>query len=151
MGTRWIVVTLMATAGVVGVGLAQEAEFTPVASPFQNGYPYEIGDDLAPNVDIEGLRWTLVKVSTRTDRDIAADKEIPVVVDLEFENRRDSAVDVLVVLLLENDDGDPLERVRCDPIRAGAERFKSARQRARLPGSALLETRRLYLFCEIQD
>jgi hypothetical protein len=130
---------------------AQEAEFQSVANPFQDGYLYAVGDDLAPNVSIDGVRWTLVRVAAKGERDIVADKEIPVIVDLEFENRRDRSVGLLVVLLLENENGDPLERIRCNPIRAGSGRFKASRQKAKVMGNALLATKRLYLFCEYHE
>jgi hypothetical protein len=151
MRSTWTAAALILFWAAAGPAVAQETEFRAVSNPFQEGFPYTVGEEMAPNVNIDGVRWTLVQVVTKGDREIVEDREIPVVVDLEFENRRERAVNLLVILLLENEDGDPLERIRCNPIRAGAGRFKTATQKAKVMGNALLNTRRLYLFCELQD
>ncbi len=140
----------MVTVVTLALLWAQEADFRQVTNPFQDGYPYRLGDALAPNVDVEGMRWTLVRVAARTDREIVEDRDVPITVDLEFENRREEATDVLVILLLEDADGNGLERIQCDTVRAGAGRFKSSRQKFKVPGEALLKTEGLYLFCELQ-
>ena len=100
MRATWTAAALIVLGTAVGPAVAQETEFQAVANPYQDGYPYAVGDDLAPNVSIDGVRWTLVRVAAKGERDIAADKEIPVVVDLEFENRRDRTVDLVVVLIM---------------------------------------------------
>jgi hypothetical protein len=151
MRATWSATALIVLGTAVGPTVAQEAEFQSVSNPFQDGYLYAVGEDLAPNVSIDGVRWTLVRVATKGDRDIVADKEIPIIVDLEFENRRDRPVDLLVVLLLENENGDPLDRIRCNPIHAGSGRFKVSRHKAKVMGDDLLASRRLYLFCEYQE
>jgi hypothetical protein len=151
MRSTWTAAALILFRAAVGPAAAQETEFRPVSNPFQEGFPYTVGEELAPNVSIDDVRWTLVQVATKGNREIAEDREIPVVVDLEFENRGERGADLLVILLLEDEDGDPLERIRCNPIRAGAGRFKTSTQKAKVMGDALLNTRRLYLFCELQE
>jgi hypothetical protein len=142
---------LIVTAGTIGVVAAQEADFRPVSNPFQEGFSYLVGEDLTPNVDVEGVRWTLVRMAARGDREIEEGKDVPITVDLEFENRREDGVKVVVVLLLEDGNGGGLERIRFDPFRAGSGRFRASKQKFRVAGDALLATRTLYLFCELQE
>jgi hypothetical protein len=151
MGRRWIGTIVFAAAGIASLAAAQETDFRPVSNPFQEGYSYRIGEDLVPAVDLEGLRWTLVRVAAKSDREISAGQDVQVNVDIEFENRGENAVKVLVVLLLEDQQGNPLERLQIEPFRAGAGRFKAVRQKLKVPGDALLATEGLYLFCEIQE
>ncbi len=151
MGRNWIGIFFFAAAGMASLAAAQETEFRPVSNPFQEGYSYRIGEDLAPAVDLEGLRWTLVRVAPKSDREISAGRDVAIIVDLEFENRGDNAVKVLVVLLLEDQRGNGLERLQFEPFRAGGGRFKAIRMKFKIRGEVLLATEGLYLFCEIQE
>lgn len=131
---------------------AQDHEYATVSNPFQDGFSYRIGDDLAPNVEIDGIRWRLVRVATKGDREIEPDKNVPITVSLEFESLRDDAVYVLVILLLEDDVGNGLERLRCDPpFRVAAGVVKELHVKFKVAGENLLGTRNLYLFCELQE
>jgi len=90
------------------VSTAQQPTFRTVDNPYQQDFPYAIGADLSLNVEIQGLRWTLMKIAPREGREIEADKENQVDVTLEFENRGTDSAKVQVVLLLEDDNGSPL-------------------------------------------
>jgi hypothetical protein len=138
-------------AGLCSLAAAQEAEFRSVSNPYQEGFPFELGEDLSPGVDIEGLRWTLVRITAKSNREIESGQEVPINVDVEFENRRDSAVKVLVVLLFEDERGSSLERLQIEPFRAGGDRFKAVKAKYRVRSDVLIAAEGLYLFCEIQD
>jgi len=141
----------VAAVATAPLARAQETEFRPVTNPYQEGFAYRIGDDLVPGVEIDGLRWTLVRIATKGDTDPEPDREMPIIVDVEFENRREHAVSLLVVLLLEGDGSRPLERLEFPSIRAGAGRFKASRAKFKLGGDLLIATRSVYLFCEIEE
>jgi len=136
---------------MASLAAAQETEFRPVSNPFQEGYSYRIGEDLVPAIELDGLRWTLVRVAPKSDREISAGRDVQINVDIEFENRGENAVKVLVVLLLEDQRGNPLERLQIEPFRAGGGRFKAVREKFKVRGEMLLATEGLYLFCEIQE
>lgn len=131
---------------------SQDTEFEQVANPFQDGYSYDIGDELAPNVEIDGVRWRSVRIATKGDRDIEPDKNVSITVDLEFENLRDDAANILVIVLLEDDLGNGLERLRCDPpFKLAPGSLKQPQFKFKVAGRNLLGTRNLYLFCELQE
>ena len=131
---------------------AQESEFAQVSNPFQEGFSYRVGEDLAPNVEVDGVRWRAVRIATKGDRDIEPDKNVPITVDLEFESVRNDAVKVLVIVLLEDGLGNGLERLRCDPpFKLAPGSIKEAQFKFKVAGRNLLGTRNLYLFCELQD
>ena len=131
---------------------AQEAEFAQVDNPFQDGFSYRVGDDLGPAVEIDGVRWRRVRIAPRSDREIEPDKSVPIIVDLEFENRREENVEVLVILLLEDDLGNGLERLRCDPpFKLAPVSLREQQFKFKVEGRNLLGTRNLYLFCELQE
>ena len=150
MAAMRIGATVLAVSLFVSLAAAQDSSSRPVSNPFQDGFSYRIGDDLAPAVDIEGVRWTRLHVATKGDREIEADRNMPVVTDLEFDSARDGSVTALVVVLLEDEEGAPLQRLQCEPFRIPGGRHKVERQRFEVSGQILLATRSVYLFCELQ-
>lgn len=145
-----VAIVLLLAAAVSAT--AQERDFAQVANPFQDGYPYHVGDDLEPNVEVDGVRWRLLRITTKGDRDIEPDKNVPITVGLEFENLRDDAVTVLVIVLLEDDLGNGLDRLRCDPpFKVAPGNLKELLYKFKVKGRNLLGTRSLYVFCELQE
>ena len=143
------IVLILAVAGTVA---AQEGGFEPVGNPFQDGYTYRIGDVLEPKIEIDGVRWRSVGITTKSDRAVEPDKNVPITLDLEFENLRDDAVNVLVIVLLEDELGNGLDRLRGDPpfkVAPGAR--TNPQYKFKVEGRNLLGTRSLYLFCELQE
>jgi len=146
-----IAAILLVTGGLVPSVTAQEIEFRAVTNPFQEGFTYRIGENLAPNVDVDGVRWTLVRIDTKSKKEISPKKDVSITLEVELDNRREDTVEVLVALMLENARGDSLERLASNMIRLDAGELRQARSKFRVPGDALLSTRGLYLFCELQE
>jgi hypothetical protein len=137
--------------GIVPVS-AQDGEFEQVDNPFQDGFSYRVGDDLTPNVELDGVRWRTVRVAPKGDREIEPDRSVPITVDLAFESRRDDSVELLIILLLEDGLGNGLERLRCDPpFKLAPGSLKELQFKFKVEGRNLLGTRSLYLFCELQE
>lgn len=151
MRATWVAVILWVTAGLIAPVAAQEINFRAVTNPFGEGFTYRIGEDLAPNVDVEGVRWTRVRISTKGDKEIQPDKVVPITVDLELDNRRDEPVRILVALMLESAEGNGLERLSDDSIRLEAGRLKQVRSKFKVSGDSLLATSGLYLFFELRE
>jgi len=70
--------------GLVGSATAQEGEYRAVDNPFQDDFEYRINTDLRPMVEVDGVRWTRFAIRTKAGQEIAADKNIPITVELEF-------------------------------------------------------------------
>jgi hypothetical protein len=130
---------------------AQDDEWRVVDNPYQEDIKYEIGDVFAPMVAIDGLRWRSLRIAPRDGENVAAGESVSIDVAVEFENRAPEARRVLVVLLLEESDGTPIDRLEFREFKIGPNRFRDRTQGFRLPGHALLSTRRVYAFCEITD
>ena len=129
---------------------AQDSEYRIVDSPFQEDFPLTINSDLKPMVEVEGVRWTRFGVYLKGDREIEPDKDNPVTVELGFLNTNPDGVRVLVIALLEDVNGRPLERIECDKVNANSERLKETTQKFKISGSVLQGVRRVYLFCEVE-
>jgi hypothetical protein len=136
--------------GLVGSATAQEVEYRPVDNPFQDDFEYRIGTDLQPNVEVEGVRWTRFAIHIKKSQEIVADKDMPVTVELEFVNSNQEKAKVLVIALLEDSGGAPLDRVECKPVTTSTNRLKESVQKFKLRGSVLEATRRVYLFLEVE-
>ena len=120
---------VLVAAALVAPARAQESSFRPVSNPYQDGFEYRIGDDLEPAVDIEGVRWTLLRIAAKGEGEIDADRSTAINADLEFENTHDRSVTAVVVVLREDEEGAPLERLECDSFRIAGNHVKGERQR----------------------
>ena len=57
---------------------------------------------------------------------------------------------ILVIVLFEDAQGAPLDRVECKQVRVSGERGKESVQKFKLEGRVLLDARKVYLFCEVE-
>ena len=146
--TALILGTVIA-AWVAAAG-AQQGEYRAVDSPFQEDFPLTINSDLKPMVEVEGVRWTRFGIYLKGDREIEPDKDNPVTVEFDVLNTGPEGVRVLVIALLEDVNGRPLERIECDKVSANSERLKESVQKFKISGSVLQAVRRVYLFCELE-
>jgi hypothetical protein len=155
MQRSWIgtLIILLANLAAGPMGLAQdEAEeplFRAVSSPYGEEVPYEIGAQFYPGVEVDGIRWSLLRVSPKRGEEISPDEDVNVVLFLDFENTINDGAEILVILLFESERGQPLHRHPCRPIRLGGEKTKSFREKFKVHGDALLATEKLYLYCEV--
>ncbi len=150
MQRSWVraaVFVLGVTACSTGA-IAQDV--TQGANPYQGEFAYRVGNDLDPRVEISGVRWTLVSVSPRDSKDLRSGQVAPTDVRLGFENQTGDNRRALVILLFEDDQGNMLARIECDPVRLRVNQADSDKQKFKLQSDVLLATRKLYLFCEIQ-
>jgi hypothetical protein len=150
MRATYLAVILTVVGSTTTPIMAQEIGLRASANPFQEGFTYRVGEELIPNVDVDGVRWRLVQVATKRDKQITPGKEVAITVDLELQNARSESAEVLVVLLLENSRGDPLDRLPFDSIQLRAGQTKKLRNKLKVPADTLLATRGLYLFLELQ-
>jgi hypothetical protein len=130
---------------------AQSAGWTAVDNPYQEDIEYEIGDVVNPRVSVDSVRWhsfTIVEPDEiPSGDDTAVDSEIIV----EFENRASSSAKILVIFLLEDADGNPLDRFEVRPFKAPTGRLKERKQDIVLTGATLRAAERVYLFFEVLD
>jgi hypothetical protein len=144
--------TLIVIFGCVAIAATvagQDPPFRQVDNPFQEGAPYRIGTGLVPSVEIDGLRWIHARVDTQNGTAPVAGRENSAFATLRFDNRNKRAVNLTVVLMLEDSSGSELERLVFLPIRLGGNRTKEFRQKFKISGDDLLSTRKIYLFCKV--
>ena len=129
---------------------AQDDTARQSPNPYQEEIAFELGQPLAVNVEVEGVRWSTVRVSPPEGEQPAPGVDGTVVVDLSFDNRSRRGVDLVVALLLEDEGGAPLQRLNCPEVRLGGGKAREFRHSFTAPGDVLLAARRVYLFLEIQ-
>ena len=143
-----VAATLMALCLAASPAVAQDADYTAAANPFQDDFEYEIGADLRPLVAVDGVSWTRFAVRPRSDREYDPAKEVPLLVEVDVLNNGDSAA-VLLIVLFEDENGNALDRLELDNIKVGRGRLREEIQKHKVTGSVLGATRRLYLFFEV--
>jgi hypothetical protein len=144
-----LVVTV--TLGFVGHASAQEAMWRLVDNPYQEDLDYTLGTTLTPRVEIDGVRWRSFLLESRRDPNLAAYDQIPVDLTVEVENRSTQTEKVLIILLLEDADGAPLDRIEVKTFKIPSGRLKERTQSADILGQVLLDTRRVYAFFEVLE
>jgi hypothetical protein len=119
-------------------------------NPYQEEIAFELGRQLAVNVEVEGVRWVAVRVAPPEGEQPAPGVDGTVLVDLSFDNRSRRGVDLVVALLLEDEKGAPLQRLSCPEVHLGGGKAREFRHSFTAPGDVLLAARRVYLFLEVQ-
>ena len=152
MGTNGLRTALaVVVAAVCAAPLAaQDDAARQSPNPYQEDRPFELGRDLAVNVEVEGVRWVAVRVATAEGEQPQPGVDGPVSVDLRFDNRSNRGVDLIVALLLEDEAGERLQRLSCPEVHLGGGKAREFRHSFTVPGDALLAARRLYLFLQVQ-
>jgi hypothetical protein len=129
---------------------AQEQEFEQVGDLFQREYDYEVGNELALNVDLSGLRWSTLEIQPRNPDDLRPGRGEKVDLNMLFENTRDDNAEITIVVLLEGADGGLLERLECRPIRVGDNEVEEERDRQKVLADSLAATEKVYVFAEVE-
>jgi hypothetical protein len=144
-------ISVAAVLGFVGVSSAQETMWRLVDNPYQEDLEYTLGTTSTPRIEVNGVRWRSFLVEARRDPNLAAYDQISVDLTVEVENRSTQTEKVLIILLLEDADGAPLDRIAVKTFKIPSGRLKERTQSASILGQVLLDTRRVYAFFEILE
>jgi hypothetical protein len=145
--------TILAAVLVMGgiqYAQAQAAAYRVVENPFQEEYDYQINTELDPLVEVDGVRLTRFAILVKGDGEIDEEKSTSLTVEFGLRNTTSESARVFVIALLEDGDGDALDRLECTPVSVGKERLKETTQKFKLPGFVLVSTEKIYLFVEIE-
>ncbi len=130
---------------------AQDADVRTVDNPYQEEFDYTLGEILAPNVEVEGVRWTSMRVAPRGSGQVdPGDDEVDIELTIALDNRGTDDARVQVVVLLEDGAGQPLDRLSLEPIRVRDGRNENAAERFKVSGASLLAVEKVYLFLELE-
>ncbi|HOC41396.1 MAG TPA: hypothetical protein PKJ99_00155 [Thermoanaerobaculales bacterium] len=148
-GWRAVVAAVMALAGAVPLA-AQDDAPRRSPNPYQEDVAFELGRELAVNVEVEGVLWAAVRVSVPEGEQPAPGVDSTALVSLRFENRSKRGVDLVVVVLLEDESGARLQRLACPEVHLGGGKTRDFLHSFTAPGADLLAARRVYLFLQVQ-
>ena len=138
---------MISAAAIAG---AQSEGVRVVDNPFQDDFEYRVDSDIEPMVEIAGVRWTRFGVHVKGDQDFDPSKSVPVTVELDFVNTNPDGVKVLVIILFEDVNGNPIDRLECDRVSVSGDRTKESADKYKVSGTVLRATARVYLFCEVE-
>jgi len=128
---------------------AQNPDWRVVENPYQEDIEYTIGATHTPRVEVENVRWHSFTIES-PDPDLLREREtVDISVALEFENRGTKSAKILLILLLEDADGNPLDRIEAKQFKLASGRLKERNETANLPSEVIRSTRRVYAFFEI--
>jgi hypothetical protein len=142
-----LIAALVLATPVVG----QDAEWREVDNPYQEDLPFSLGEPILPRIDVDGIRWHSLVVEGPSTGLIAAEQDVDVEVRLDVENRTNSGAKLLIILLLENADGEPLGRIELRQFKVGGEKRKERSESSRMASEILRQAESVYLFFEILE
>lgn len=146
-----LIAAVLTAAAVTSPVPAQSPEWRKVDNPYQEDVEYAIGAVYEPGVEANNVRWHSFKIETPEEGPFAAGEQVRVEVTVEVENRADKSEKILVILLLENEDGDPLDRIGVKPFKLASGRLKERKEVVRLPAEVIGSASRVYVLFEIMD
>jgi hypothetical protein len=150
MQRKILLVAVLLIWGLVGVSTAQDGEYRSVDNPFQDEFDFTVNSNIEPLIEVDGIRWRRFGLHVKTGREIDTEKDVPVTVENDLLNTTGNSAKVMVIVLLEDAAGTPLDRIECNAVSVGADRLKESVQKFKIHGAVLEATRKIYLFYEIQ-
>ena len=149
-----LLVSIAAVVSVTAVSIpaaAQNADWRVVENPYQEDIEYSLGSTFTPRVEVEGVRWRSFRIEAPGSALLIEGEEVEVEVALEFENRRTKSAKILVILLLEDADGNPLDRIEARQFKLASGRLKERKETVKLPAANIRAVERVYVFFEVTN
>jgi len=149
-----LIVSIAAVLSVAAISIpaaAQGADWRIVDNPYQEDIQYSLGSTFTPRVEVEGVRWRSFMIEAPDRASLIDGEEAEIEVMMEFENRSNSSARVLLILLLEDADGNPLDRIEAKKFKLAAGRLKERNETARLPVATIKTVSRIYVFFEVTN
>lgn len=144
----WVILGMLVVIGG-SIASAQGNEIRAVSSPFQEEFEYTVGETLDLNLEIDGIRWTVLRIGAGDPDNWSPGNRVKATFTNEVSNIVDDQRSLMIILLLEDDRGRKLERVELKTIRVGAGNSDEDIQKVKIDSGILAETGKIYLFAEI--
>ena len=142
-----LLAVVLATAGTVA---AQGADPRVVESPFTEEFDYKVGQILELNLRLNGLRWSVLSVSAGDESEWREGKKVKSSLTNELENLGDTRRTLSIIMLLEDDRGRQLQRIKFKNIKVGFGRYIEDIQKVKVDGGILADTAKIYIFAEVK-
>ena len=139
-----------ALAAVLAASFASGQEgpaYATAENPFQGDFPLVVGQAVVLRVDVLGVHLDGITVSAIGEA--RAGEKAKCEVAVAGTNTGDKKPQLTAVLLLEDADDKPLERLTLDPFKVKAGKPFQEKQRLAVSGDALLAARKVYLFVQV--
>ncbi|MCP4900828.1 MAG: hypothetical protein GY906_28005 [bacterium] len=150
MNFRFSQVVLPIVLFLVASGIPAQDVFEPAANPYQGQFDYAIGDRLEPGVEVGGLRWRTLRISTKPGKAIKRGKANPVTVEIVFQNVTDRPLNTQITFVLEDEIGYNLFSHTCEPIRVRARGTEADQQKIKLQADVLNATKKISVICDVE-
>lgn len=131
--------------------MAQSEDWRVVENPYQEDIEYSLGSTFTPGVEVEGVRWRALTIEAPDTDSLVDGEDAEIEVAFEFENRGAKSAKILLILLLEDVDGNPLDRVEARPFKLTSGRLKERKETVNLPAANLKAVERVYVFFEVMN
>lgn len=149
-----LIVTIAAVVTAASIStpaLAQSGDWRIVENPYQEDIEYNLGSTSTPRVEVEGVRWRAFTIDAPDGASLVDGEDAEIEVAFEFENRGTKSAKILLIFLLEDADGSPLDRIEAKPFKLTSGRLKERKETVKLPAANLKAVERVYVFFEVMN
>jgi hypothetical protein len=144
-----VVVAFAIAAWTASAGAQVSPEYTKVGNDYGAEFAFAPGQPIRLGVEVEGVRFDTVGLTPQDEVRAGANATCEIAV--EGSSVASKKATVTLVLLLEDDKGQGLQRVSAEPFRVKSSRAFSEKQRVEVPGDALSAASKVYIFIEIKS
>lgn len=145
-----MLIFLVAILASVGIAAAQSSDLREVSSPFTEEFDYQIGQTLDLNILLNGVNWGFLRIGAGDEEDWTSGKTVKTTFTNQLKNLTDSTLSLSVIILLEDEKGRQLDRIRLKKIKVGSGRSIENIQRVKIDGGNLEDTAKVYFFAEVE-
>jgi len=142
------VVAVLLVVLAAGVAVAQQpGSYTPVENPYQADLAFTSGKPIDLFIEIDGVRVDGIVVLSGGDP--RAGEQVECQIQVLGASVADKRATVNAVILLEDAEDKPLERVTLDPFRIKAGKPFDEKQKRVVNGDALLGASKVYVLIQV--
>jgi len=145
------IATAVSAVAISPPATAQSGDWRIVENPYQEDIEYALGSEFRPGVEVEDIRWRGMTIDGPDPSLLFDGEEAEIEVTMEFENRGNASARILVILLLEDADGNPLDRIEARQFKLAAGRLKERKETVTIPVATIKGLSRIYVFFEVVD
>jgi hypothetical protein len=128
-------------------GAQVSPEYAQVANDYGAEFAFSPGRPIELRVEVLGIRFDTVAVTPQGE--VAAGTQVPCEVAVDGSSVAEKKATVTVVLLLEDNKGQSLERVTAEPFRVKSGRSFGEKQKREISGDALGSAAKIYVFIQV--
>ncbi|MGQ9496559.1 MAG: hypothetical protein ACUVRY_09995 [Thermoanaerobaculaceae bacterium] len=126
----------------------QETGFVTVENPFQDERPIKLGEPITLRIEVAQTQF--LELTLTSQEEVEPGKIAKCQLTLTGQRQGSSKAEILPILLLEDEKGETLERLRPSPFKVKGNKPFEYRETLKVTGDALKAVARVWIYLEVR-